>query len=143
MSELGSSSILHALLGEKPEYPKDEGPTRFRRRNKDAIIYEDDDVVAIDQGFEVHDDGSSPDHWHHRLILAPKKHIESFLDLDVADEPTALALLRGIQRVALRAGLQSKGFEVAIDVLPPNQHSNLLKIKLRTGEKHPPGHSGI
>jgi len=143
MEKLEHASFLQTLLGEKPGYPKDEGPDHFRHHHKDAIVYEDAEVVAIDQGGEVHDDGSDPHLWHHRLLLVPKKHIESLLDLDVADGSTALSLLRGIQRVALHFGLEKQGFEVAIDVLPPNQSTNLLKIKIRTGEKHPVTASGI
>jgi len=138
MEKNGTASVLHTLLGERPDYPKNDHPERFRHHHKDAIVYEDDDVVAIDQGeVDHHDDGSAPHLWAHRVILVPKQHVESLLDLDVADATTALSLLRGIQRVALHLGLEKQGFEVAIDVLPPEQQSNLLKIKIRTGEKHP------
>jgi hypothetical protein len=142
MTETGSDSFLHALLGQKPGYPKEEHPEHFRKHHKNAIIYEDDEVVAIDQTDTDHEGGSAPHLWTERIILVPKKHIESLLDLDVADGPTAIALLRGIQKVALQLGLERQGFEVAIDVMPPEQHSNLLKIKIRSGEKAPISSSG-
>ena len=134
MDDSQPDSILHALLGD-PQYAKDEPPQHFREAHKHAIVYEDDDVIAVDQGEVEHPDGSSPAVWERRILLAPKAHVESLLDLDVADGRTAVALLRGIQKVALKLGLEKHGFEIALDVMPPEQHCNLLKIKIRSGEK--------
>ena len=135
MDHLNSGSLLHALLGEKPVFAKDEGPHHFREQYKDSIVYEDDDVIVVDQGNIEHEDGSSKDVWEKRLLLAPKKRVESLLDLDVADGALAVAILRGIQKAALKVGLEKHGFEVSLHVLPPLQRSNLLKIKIRSGEK--------
>jgi prolyl-tRNA editing enzyme YbaK/EbsC (Cys-tRNA(Pro) deacylase) len=59
-------------------------------------------------------------------------YVVALLDLDAG---TAVALLRGIQRVALTLGLERRGFEISVDVLPPRQHADLMKIKIRSGEK--------
>ncbi len=135
MGDSQPTSFLHALLGQAPDYAKVEAPHHFREAHKDAIVYEDEHVIAVDQGDAEHPDGSQPGVWERRIILAPKSHVESLLDLDVADGRTAVHLLRGIQQVALTLGLEKHGFEIALDVLPPEQHCNLLKIKIRSGEK--------
>jgi hypothetical protein len=135
MDDSQSDSILHTLLGQDPAYVKEQAPHQFREAHKDAIVYEDDHVIAVQERDTEHPDGSDAETWKRRVILAPKNHVESLLDLDVADGRTAAHLLRGIQKVALSLGLEKHGFEIAIDVLPPRQHANLLKIKIRSGEK--------
>jgi hypothetical protein len=137
MDDTMPDSILHTLLGQEPNYVKDQPPQKFRSAHKDSIIYEDEHVIAIQENDTEHSDGSDIATWERRVILAPKNHIESLLDLDVDDGRTAVHLLRGIQKVALKLGLEKHGFEIAIDVLPPRQHANLLKIKIRSGEKDP------
>jgi hypothetical protein len=130
-----TNPCLAALLGREPEFKKRQPPHVFRSDNAGAVIYEDDAVFAIEQRDKETHDGSNPDVWDTRVLLAPKEHIRSLLDLDVSDGPTAIALLRGIQRVALQLGLEKRGFEISIDVMPPRQHVDLLKIKIRSGEK--------
>ena len=128
-----------ALLGGHPRFAKDENPHQFRRHHGDHVIYEDDHVIVVDEGEHDNPGGSASAVWHKRLIIAPKKHIRSFLDLGVDDDRTAIHLLRAIQQVALAEDLHNHGFEISIDVLPPRQHSDLLKIKMRSGEKDKPG----
>jgi hypothetical protein len=132
----GSSAYLFALLGREPAYKKHEPPHALRADHAETVVYEDDEVFAVEQKTTKElPDGSKAEVWDTRVVLAPKRHIRSLLDLDVADGTTALALLRGIQRVALKLGLEKRGFEISIDVLPPRQHCDLLKIKIRSGEK--------
>jgi hypothetical protein len=127
-----SNAYVVALLGREPEYKKREAPHDFRSDHADQLVYEDEDVFAIEQRGKETGDGSKADCWDTRILLAPKRHVRSLLDLDAA---TGIALLRGIQRAALTLGLEKRGFEISIDVLPPRQHADLLKIKIRSGEK--------
>jgi len=141
-SDRSSNSYLVALLGEHPRFAKDEDPHRFRRHPDDLVIYEDDHVIVVDEAEHDNPGGSDVALWQKRLIIAPKKHIRSFLDLGVDDDRTAIHLLHAIQQVALAEDLQNHGFELSIDVLPPRQHSDLMKIKIRSGEKGKTGGDG-
>ena len=97
------------------------------------IVYEDHQVVAF---HEIEDDPleSLREAGELRITLMPKRHVQSLVDLGVADEELNAALLFGIQQVAYKLGLQNKGFEVRAHVLPPYQHRPGLVYKIRSGK---------
>lgn len=101
---------------------------------KDAeVIYEDRQVVAF---HETEDDPqeSPRETGEIRVTIMPKRHVQSLLDLSVADEELNAALLFGIQQVAYKLNLQNEGFEVRAHVLPPYQHRPGLTYKIRSGK---------
>ncbi len=107
---------------------------RWEEAAKDAqVIYEDHHVIAF---HETEDDPqeSPRESGEIRVTIMPKRHVQSLLDLSVADEELNAALLFGIQQVAYELGLQKKGFEVRAHVLPPYQHRPGFIYKIRAGK---------
>jgi hypothetical protein len=124
---------LSDIVAKSPvEWPKKASD--WREAIKDAdVIYEDHQVVAF---HETEDDPqeSPREAGEIRVTLMPKRHVQSLLDLSVADEELNAALLFGIQQVAYALTLQNKGFEVRAHVMPPYQHRPGLVYKIRAGK---------
>ncbi|MBA4493147.1 histidine triad nucleotide-binding protein [Paenactinomyces guangxiensis] len=66
-------------------------------------VYEDDDLFAFK---DIHP--AAPTH----VLVIPKKHIPSLMELKEEDERLAGKILLGVQKVARKLGLQEKGFRV-------------------------------
>jgi len=64
------------------------------------IVYQDDDVVAFK---DIHP--SAPLH----VLIIPRKHVETVLD---ADKGIADVIFHGAKQVALKLGLEAKGFRL-------------------------------
>lgn len=66
-------------------------------------VYEDEDLFAfrdINPAAPVH------------ILVIPKKHISSLMELEEADQAIGGKILLGIQKVARQLGLHEKGFRV-------------------------------
>ena len=71
-----------------------------------AKVYEDDQVLAFDDIQPM-----APVH----VIVIPKKHISTLLDIDSGDIAIAGALISAAQKVARIKGIDQKGFRTAIN----------------------------
>lgn len=101
------------------------------------VVYEDDHVIAFhDPVREEHEAEHVPGEVH--VTIIPKRHLDSLMDLGVADEPLSNHLLHGIQQVAYKLDLQHHGFEVRAHVQPPYQHRPGLAFKIRAGKPPKP-----
>ena len=97
------------------------------------IVYEDHRVVAfLDPENEEHESAIAPEEI--RITLIPKNHVDSLMELGIADETLSAALLYGVQQVALKLGLHKKGFEVRSHVYPPYQRRPGVAFKIRSGK---------
>lgn len=125
-----------ALGVSEHDWPKRLRHRTLRRQLREGsveLLYEDDLVVAFRHTED--DYGAEPGTWETRVVIAPKRHVPTLLDLGVADGALTLALLNGVQQVALKLGLQHEGFEVRVDVLPPYQETDYLRLKVRAGRR--------
>jgi hypothetical protein len=97
-----------------------------------VIIFEDEHVVA----YEIDDDdregpiGST----ERRITIAPRKAVQSLLDVGIADAQLSAHLLFAMQQVAYKLNLHKSGFEVRFNVLPPYQRRPHLSLHIRTGD---------
>lgn len=69
-------------------------------------VYEDDQVLAFDDIQPM-----APVH----VIVIPKKHISTLLDIDSGDIAIAAALISAAQKIARIKGIDQKGFRTAIN----------------------------
>ncbi len=69
-------------------------------------VYEDDQVLAFDDIQPM-----APVH----VIVIPKKHISTLLDIDSGDMAIAGALISAAQKIARIKGVDQKGFRTAIN----------------------------
>jgi hypothetical protein len=98
------------------------------------IVYEDHHVVVFhDPVDEEHESQRVPGEIRVTL-LSKSDHVDSLMDLGVADETLNAAILHGVQQAALRLGLEKKGFEVRAHVYPPLQHRPELAFRIRSGK---------
>ncbi|TCS94766.1 histidine triad nucleotide-binding protein [Hazenella coriacea] len=66
-------------------------------------VYEDDDILAFRDLYPA-----APVH----ILVIPKKHISSLLELQEEDQALSGKILLGLQKVARQLGLDEKGFRV-------------------------------
>lgn len=71
-----------------------------------AKVYEDEKVLAFD---DIHP--MAPVH----VVLIPKNHIATLLDVDVQSGGLMEALIKAAQEVARKKGVAEKGFRVVIN----------------------------
>ena len=69
-------------------------------------VYEDEEVLAFD---DIHP--MAPVH----VVMVPKRHLSTLLDLTGDDLAVAPAMVRAAQEVARRKGIDQRGFRVAIN----------------------------
>ncbi len=69
-------------------------------------VYEDEEVLAFD---DIHP--MAPVH----VVMVPKRHLPTLLDLTGDDLAVAPAMVRAAQEVARRKGIDQRGFRVAIN----------------------------
>lgn len=121
------------VLGAQPRWIKERKAWEHVVGDNE-VVYEDRHVVVFhDPVDEEHESERVPGEI--RLTLLTKsRHIDSLMDLSVADEPLNAAILHGIQQAALRLGLEKKGFEVRAHVYPPLQHRPELAFRIRSGK---------
>src|SRR5512136_1399502 len=68
-------------------------------------VYEDSDVVAFD---DIHP--MAPVH----VIIIPKKHIPTMMDVTKADMNSLISMVSAVQEVARIKGINDRGFRVVI-----------------------------
>jgi histidine triad (HIT) family protein len=105
------------------------------RAKADEVVYEDDDVFA----FMHNVNKELPTWWEVHVVIIPKKWVPTILDIGLGDSKTWHRLIAGIQKVALKLGLQEKGFMIRMGVLPPYQHTEHVHIHILSG-KHSSKH---
>jgi len=93
-------------------------------------VYEDEDVFA----FRHNVDQSKEEWWEIHVVIIPKKWIPTILDIGLGDSKIWNRLIAGIQKVALKLGLQEKGFMIRMGVLPPYQHTEHVHIHILSGK---------
>lgn len=97
------------------------------------LIYEDDDIIAfkdINPQAPVH------------LLIVPKKHIKSILEITDEDKNLAYKIVKIAQKLAIDMGLASKGFRLVINTGDDGGQSVAhLHVHLLGGRsmKWPPG----
>ncbi len=69
-------------------------------------VYEDTDVVAFD---DIHP--MAPVH----VIIIPKRHIPTIMDLTKADTNSLASMFKAVQEVARVKGINERGFRVVIN----------------------------
>ena len=84
-------------------------------------VYENDLALA----FHVAGERRLPKRALHVLVI-PKRHVPSLLDLTPADAPLVMALLDAVQGTARALGLEASGFYLRVNCLPPYQHTGHL-----------------
>ena len=72
-------------------------------------VYEDDQVLAFDDIQPM-----APVH----VIVIPKKHIPTLMDLSSADAATVMAMTFAAQEVARRKGIAKPGFRAVVNCNP-------------------------
>jgi histidine triad (HIT) family protein len=66
-------------------------------------VYEDENLYAF---YDI--EPAAPTH----ILIVPKKHIASIMDLTEEDAPLAGEILLGVQKIAKQLGLEENGFRV-------------------------------
>jgi len=69
-------------------------------------VYEDDEVLAFD---DIHP--MAPVH----VVIVPKRHIPTLLDVTGKEMPVAGALVKAAQEVSKKKGIDKSGFRVVIN----------------------------
>lgn len=69
-------------------------------------VYEDDEIIAFR---DIHP--AAPIH----ILVIPKKHIESLIDVKQEDEQLIARIFKVINKIAEQEGMDKKGFRVIIN----------------------------
>jgi hypothetical protein len=128
-------SITELLRGEPVKWPKPDPNFDVMHHIASAgavVVFEDDHVVA----YEIDDDDREATIavGERRITVAPKKPVQSLLDVGIADAQLMAHLLFALQQVTYKLGLHKTGFEVRFNVLPPYQRRPHLSLHIRTGD---------
>jgi hypothetical protein len=133
ISEEKTSALAPAdVLGGQPQWSREAKPWD-KLVGANEIVYDDSHVVVFHDPVDEEDESERVP-GELRLTLLAKKHVDSLMDLGVADETLCAAMLHGIQQAALRLGLERQGFEVRAHVYPPFQRRPQLALKIRSGK---------
>jgi hypothetical protein len=100
---------------------------------KAHVVFEDEHVVAFERDNDDDRERGTAD-TERRITIAPKKRIESFLDIGIAEGELSAHLLFALQQVAYKLDLHKSGFEVRFNVLPPYQRRPHFSLQLRCGD---------
>ena len=65
------------------------------------------------------------------VLVIPKRHVPTLLDPGPDDAPLVMALLDAVQGTARALGLETGGFYLHINCLPPYQHTGHLHWHVR------------
>lgn len=69
-------------------------------------LHEDDDVIAF---HDIHP--QAPTH----VLVIPRRHVESLLDVEPGDDALVGALVRAARDIARRLGLAERGFRLVLN----------------------------
>jgi hypothetical protein len=126
--------VAEILRGRPIVWPKPDSHFDIMKhiaRSNAVVVFENEHVIA----FEIDDDeredaiGAT----ERRITIAPKKPVQSILELGIADTELSAHLLFAVQQVAYKLNLHRSGFEVRFNVLPPYQRRPHLSLRIRTG----------
>jgi histidine triad (HIT) family protein len=78
-----------------------------KREVDSQIVFENESVIAFKD--------INPQAPFHVLIV-PKKHLTSFLDISYADSQLVIDIFQAAKKIAQRDGIAEKGFRVAVNV---------------------------
>ena len=78
----------------------------FNKEVPSTIVYEDEDVIAFKDIHPV-----TPVH----ILVIPKKHVSSLVDLKEEDEPVIGKIYTVINKIAKQEGILDKGFRVIVN----------------------------
>jgi hypothetical protein len=128
-------SIAELLRGRPIVWPKPDPHFDVMKHIASAgahIVFEDGHVVA----YEIDDDDREDpmQAGERRITIAPRKPVQSLLDIGIADAQLSAHLLFALQQVAFKLNLYKTGFEVHFNVLPPYQRRPHLSLHIRTGD---------
>jgi hypothetical protein len=128
-------SITELMRGRPITWPKPDPHFDVMKHIAAAgavVVFEDGHVVA----YEIDDDEreSARKPGERRITIAPKKPVQSLLDIGIADAQLSAHLLFALQQVAYKLNLHRTGFEVRFNVLPPYQRRPHLSLHIRTGD---------
>jgi hypothetical protein len=128
-------SVAELLRGEPIAWPKPDPNFDVMDHIAAAgarVVFENDHVVA----YEIDDDEREDAIMigERRITVAPKKPVQSLLDVGIADAQLTAYLLFALQQVTYKLGLHKTGFEVRFNVLPPYQRRPHLSLHIRTGD---------
>ena len=84
-------------------------------------VYESEQVLA----FHVRGERRKKRRAVHVMVI-PKRHVPTLLDLGPGDASLVMALLEAVQGAARALGLDKSGFYVRVNCLPPYQHTGHL-----------------
>ena len=90
-------------------------------RDPVARVYENDQALA----FHVSGERRQPGRAAHVMVI-PRRHVPTLLDLGLDDAPLVMALLDAVQGAARTLGLDRGGFYLRVNCLPPYQHTGHL-----------------
>lgn len=121
------------VLGAEPRWIKERKAWEHLVAGND-VVYEDRHVVVFHDPVDEAQESQRISGETRLTLLTKSRHIDSLMDLSVADETLNAAILHGIQQAALRLGLEKKGFEVRAHVYPPLQHRPELAFRIRSGK---------
>jgi hypothetical protein len=128
-------SVTELVCGRPIEWPKPDSHfdvMKHIEKSGAVVVFEDEHVVA----YEIDDDDREEDikPGERRISIAPRKPVQSLLDIGVADAQLSAHLLFALQQVAYKLNLHKTGFEVRMNVLPPYQRHPHLSLHIRTGD---------
>jgi hypothetical protein len=127
-------SVAELLRGEPIAWPKPDSHFDVMKHIEAAgavVVFEDEHVVAYEIDDDEREDTIAPG--ERRITIAPRKPVQSLLDIGIADAQLSAHLLFALQQVAYKLGLHKTGFEVRFNVLPPYQRRPHLSLHIRTG----------
>jgi hypothetical protein len=128
-------SVAELLRGEPIAWPKPEPDFDVMKHIAAAgavVVFEDEHIVAYENDDDEREGTMAPG--ERRITVAPKKPVQSLLDIGVADAELTAHLLFALQQIAYKLGLHETGFEVRSNVLPPYQRRPHLSLQIRTGD---------
>jgi len=121
------------VLGAQPRWIKERKAWEHLVAGNE-VVYEDRHVIVFHDPVDEEQESQRISGEIRLTLLTKSRHIDSLMDLSVADETLNAAILHGIQQAALRLGLEKKGFEVRAHVYPPLQHRPELAFRIRSGK---------
>jgi len=128
-------SIAELMRGGAIAWPKPDSHFDIMKHIEASgavVVFEDEHVVA----YEIDDDAREGpmQAGERRISIAPRKTVQSLIDIGIADAQLAAHLLFALQQVAYKLSLHKTGFEVRFNVLPPYQRRPHLSLHIRTGD---------
>ena len=128
-------SIAELLRGRPITWPKPDSHFDVMKHIAAAeavVVFEDEHVVA----YEIDDDDreGAMQAGERRITIAPRKPVQSLLDIGIADGQLSAHLLFALQQVAYKLNLHKSGFEIRLNVSPPYQRRPHFELHIGIGD---------